>query len=183
MKRLDRYGRRLMTLASIAQFVTVLGWIYHVLLLAELTGAIGTKAASWAALPLHFFGASIQQLPSVSQGTSFGLYVGVLLPSLVASWWPWFQLRRFGKAFYRHPPLSPAVAHSLQWLGYSLASSAALTFIVTPLATDILTNQQIVSVNVSSLLYVQVVAAICAFSMALIVREAVRISDENKGFV
>lgn len=181
--RLQRYGYHLMSLASIAQLVVVGTWLLHLFLLAEATGALGEARAASAHLPVHFFGATVTQYAPAVDAAPFGWIALALLPSLLASWWPWLQLRRFGKALYRSAPLSAPLADSLQWLGYAFAGSAVLTIIVTPLAAAILAAGATISLDLSGAFFIQLVAAICAFSMALVVREAVRVGDENKTFV
>jgi hypothetical protein len=173
--RISRHAYNLMSMASIAVFAIVCTWAFGVM---QLLMAADHR-------PVHnvitMFGARIDDVAALVHED--GGHPWRMLPALIAATWPWASLRRLGAALYRHPAVSNAVARRLQGLGYALTGSAVLIVVVTPAISGLLSHGKVVSVGLSTTFFIQVVAASCAFTMALIMREAIRLAEENQSFV
>lgn len=177
--RIARHGHQLMSLASIAMFAISATWLFGVI---QLLMAAEHQPAQHV---IQVFGARIDDVSALAleAGSDIWWAALTLLSVLLATVWPWASLRRLGAALYRHPPVSTMVASRLQQLGYALAGSAVLTVLITPLLSGLLSHGKVVTAGLSSTFFILTVAATCAFTMALIMREAVRLAEENQSFV
>lgn len=170
-----RHGSHLMSLASLAALVVCLLWgaaMLHIL--------ANPETANLASI--HPFGALTQQAIHASS-VAPGQYFIALLPPLFAVLLPCLALRRLGATLGRGILLAPELAQRLRHLGWALSFSALLSLLVGPLVNGLLTHGQAVSVGITTTVFIEIVGALLAFSMARVVDEALRLEQENRSFL
>ncbi|NII11708.1 DUF2975 domain-containing protein [Oleiagrimonas sp. C23AA] len=170
---LQRHGHRLMSLASLALFVTFMSWLLAMAAQVAPSGQLHT----WfepigVSLPRH-------QAPlTMTQGLA--LAISTLLCT-AAMMWPWWELRRLGRGLWQGDVISARLARVVRRLAHALVGASVVRMVVTPSVAGLFGAQ--VNVRLDSGLFLLVTIAIVAYAMAAIMQHAVAVQAENHEFV
>lgn len=175
--KIRRHGYHLMSLASLGMgMAAVLG--------------VGASLLAWSVqaspslLSLELFGAPLDELAGMEREARLLLALSGLV--LTAAWLvPLFALRRVGKALYRYEALSLQVASAFMLLAHSLPAWLLLSlghWVLASLAYSTGAGRE-VSFTVSSSSYLFILACLCLYSVAHVMRLAAAAADDARSIV
>ncbi|WP_019398745.1 MULTISPECIES: hypothetical protein [unclassified Pseudoxanthomonas] len=174
--KIRRHGYRLMSLASLGTVVSVTLGMGSALWL--LSGH-GSLFGAWVVFGLPWDEAS--RLPPGDRGL---LAVSILVAT-AAYVVPLAAVRRLGKALYACDALSPAVATAFMRLAHSLPLSAALVVAAGVIAAVVRSQQGdwVLHITVDTNPYYFLLACLCLYSVAHLLRLAVRAAEDARSIV
>jgi hypothetical protein len=163
---LQRYGKHLMSLASLGQFGCLVVWV---------GSAIGIVFATSA--PAARFQARALNSPEAFLLVAFATLV------LVTQLWALARLRQIGKLLHDGATVSHEMADAWHRLGRGIIAAGAAALI--PVRPELAAGG---SLNIEMSLSPQgifflTIAGLCIFSVSRILREAAALQDENRSIV
>jgi hypothetical protein len=173
LSRIQRRARDLMSLASVAGFFAVVGWLTVAGMVLTLSHTPSVDRSSAQTVLEHW-----QLMPK--QAFDTWLLILSWLLAFIATMAPIMCLRQLGKALYTRSPLSLVVARRFHFLGHALVANIFIGFAAAWIAASQIKEYQI---SFSLGFWGTFIAAILAYVVAEMVREGARAAEENREFV
>lgn len=172
---IQRLAATLTTLAVIGLLLTFCRYGAEVFFLA---GAGGTSG-----LVISLDEITFNAIATRPGGRAIGLLA--LGMAAIGSLLPWFALRGLGLSLQRHAPITPEVALAfrrlaLSFVAFALLRSASAAIML--VAARMFDPDIALTINGTGLL-VGVIAALAAYCVSQILRQAIALAEENQSFV